>query len=773
MIKRLVCSLCFITIILFSVSFANEVLNNEDISVGINHHVKILYNEKYLKFFDAQRREVYPITYLGSTYLPIRAISGLFNTTILWNGLENKIYLDSTLGLIDTDAVSIVGSDYSVDEITFDNGILNRKLQIERNGVILSFYDANGDAVYPISYNDTTYLPIRALANIFNRSIYYESKTNSVLLFDSKQELDKYLLVHSDINYLKYKGIDDSFFDDVEVVSPRKPYPSYLDEEYKFLNKKEYAIVIGKVDDCIIYIDISKNMPDLIYSYNLSNKEKVFLTKIEKSWYNDKNDDRIIREEAFGFSDTDFVLQYKVFGYKYIFVNSGSKIYIAIDGDIKHLYLFDITNRLTRELYRSLNQFDLLIKNDNIYIVDNGITAVSLKTSELVELDVPIFNNLLKFSSYFDDFDSSISGLYYCEEFLGKAELIFPESEIAKLSEYTNFELLKSGDNIGYYPMINEKYFKKVENDTAYIFRITLSKIEFDDSTDRTIYDETYVISNYYYFDRKTNEVILLNSINHCDSTMLSDYGRRYFENQFDKEISRLYYPDFFTKNEYNTLKSDYVNILGNKLNSKYYDYIYNVPFGDSTEIKYVSGDYSRDNPITSGEANFDIAVLNDSLSQFYLGYEEDPVTGKNIYEDKNRELEKELEHIDSDILKALKIQSLNLEDMYPSIDENDNDFYFALNGLLICNGNHISDYYNYSRAKEILVIINDEVEVKYTLNDSDEFQFIDFKYVQKDITKPINLKIKVLSTYSGYRSKNIYFSHIIPAVSSNIPQGR
>ena len=240
-----------------------------------------------------------------------------------------------------------------------------------------------------------------------------------------------------------------------------------------------------------------------------------------------------------------------------------------------------------------------------------------------------------------------------------------------------------------------------------------------------------------------------------------------------DKEISRLYYPDFFTKNEYNTLKSDYVNILGNKLNSKYYDYIYNVPIGDSTEIKYVSGDYSRDNPITSGEANFDIAVLNDSLSQFYLGYEEDPVTGKNIYEDKNRELEKELEHIDSDILKALKIQSLNLEDMYPSIDENDNDFYFALNGLLICNGNHISDYYNYSRAKEILVIINDEVEVKYTLNDSDEFQFIDFKYVQKDITKPINLKIKVLSTYSGYRSKNIYFSHIIPAVSSNIPQGR
>ncbi len=93
MLKRFFgCLICFIVI--SSVAFSaggtepqtlDVKTENEEISIVVNRAISIKYNDKYLKFYDALSRDVYPISYNGSTYLPVRAISGLFNTSILWN----------------------------------------------------------------------------------------------------------------------------------------------------------------------------------------------------------------------------------------------------------------------------------------------------------------------------------------------------------------------------------------------------------------------------------------------------------------------------------------------------------------------------------------------------------------------------------------------------------------------------------------------------------------------------------------------------------------
>lgn len=59
--------------------------NNEAISALLNRDLKVVYNGVEQHFTDAYGNAVYPISYEGSTYLPVRAISGLVGLPIDFN----------------------------------------------------------------------------------------------------------------------------------------------------------------------------------------------------------------------------------------------------------------------------------------------------------------------------------------------------------------------------------------------------------------------------------------------------------------------------------------------------------------------------------------------------------------------------------------------------------------------------------------------------------------------------------------------------------------
>lgn len=50
------------------------------------------------------------------------------------------------------------------------------------DGEVQSFTDANGASVYPINYNGTTYLPIRALSGAFGADVAWDGATNTITL---------------------------------------------------------------------------------------------------------------------------------------------------------------------------------------------------------------------------------------------------------------------------------------------------------------------------------------------------------------------------------------------------------------------------------------------------------------------------------------------------------------------------------------------------------------------------------------------------------------
>ncbi len=58
------------------------------------------------------------------------------------------------------------------------------------NGEVQKMADANGNAVYPISYNGTTYVPIRAVGNMLGIGVDWDVETKTVLLGDPGNGVD-------------------------------------------------------------------------------------------------------------------------------------------------------------------------------------------------------------------------------------------------------------------------------------------------------------------------------------------------------------------------------------------------------------------------------------------------------------------------------------------------------------------------------------------------------------------------------------------------------
>ena len=61
---------------------------------------------------------------------------------------------------------------------------LNYNITIKYNGQTVTPKDVNGNRVYPISYEGTTYLPIRGLADIFGKTVNWYGQTQTVLITD-------------------------------------------------------------------------------------------------------------------------------------------------------------------------------------------------------------------------------------------------------------------------------------------------------------------------------------------------------------------------------------------------------------------------------------------------------------------------------------------------------------------------------------------------------------------------------------------------------------
>ena len=66
--------------------------------------------------------------------------------------------------------------------LTAIQAYLNYGITIEYNGETQQMFDANGVRLYPITYNNSTYVPIRAVSNILGVNVDWDQATKTVIL---------------------------------------------------------------------------------------------------------------------------------------------------------------------------------------------------------------------------------------------------------------------------------------------------------------------------------------------------------------------------------------------------------------------------------------------------------------------------------------------------------------------------------------------------------------------------------------------------------------
>lgn len=105
-IKKSVLTLALVLVLVFSFAAGAAAAGTlETISAYLNYGITIKYNGEEQMLKDANGSRVYPITYNGTTYLPVRAVSNMLGINVDWDGATQTVILgekpDGT-DLIDT-----------------------------------------------------------------------------------------------------------------------------------------------------------------------------------------------------------------------------------------------------------------------------------------------------------------------------------------------------------------------------------------------------------------------------------------------------------------------------------------------------------------------------------------------------------------------------------------------------------------------------------------------------------------------------------------------
>ena len=209
-------SFLFMLIMIFclsSISFASD----ENAQAILNRTVSIMYNNELKEFSDVNGTKVYPLTYQGTTYLPIRAISALFSIPVEWNGEERMVLLGS--GDVSTSTVKTIDEFVAGqnEEVTL---LLSKSIGIKYNDVLQTFTDVNGTQVFPLLYKDTTYLPVRAISNMYGANVEWDGVNNKITLVKENKV--------ANITDVIIKVSDGTLYTEIKTDFPVEKHTSYI-----------------------------------------------------------------------------------------------------------------------------------------------------------------------------------------------------------------------------------------------------------------------------------------------------------------------------------------------------------------------------------------------------------------------------------------------------------------------------------------------------------------------------------------------------------------
>ena len=110
---------------------------------------------------DARGNIVEPLIIDGTTYLPVRAIGESFGMNVHWDGAAQSVFVGTRPTEVPPRADHI---------------------RVFINGTLITPRDVLGRVVHPFIRNGTTFLPVRAIGEAFDKDIHWDARNQSVFV---------------------------------------------------------------------------------------------------------------------------------------------------------------------------------------------------------------------------------------------------------------------------------------------------------------------------------------------------------------------------------------------------------------------------------------------------------------------------------------------------------------------------------------------------------------------------------------------------------------
>ena len=149
----------------------------DTVNAYLNPNITVNIDGTNRTFYNAQGKEVHPISYNGTTYLPLRAIGEIMGQNTNWDSATNT----ATLGGIRTDA-GVAGTPDVNARPANVKLYLRPDITVIINNTPRTFYNANGARVVPAVYNGSIYLPLRAIGEIMGKNVSWDETMQTALL---------------------------------------------------------------------------------------------------------------------------------------------------------------------------------------------------------------------------------------------------------------------------------------------------------------------------------------------------------------------------------------------------------------------------------------------------------------------------------------------------------------------------------------------------------------------------------------------------------------
>ncbi len=95
--KRILSIICLMAIMVSCFAAGVYGANNiEEIKAYLNYGITIKFDGQTQNMYNANGKQVFPISYEGTTYVPIRAVSGILGVDVEWDGATNTVLLGKT-----------------------------------------------------------------------------------------------------------------------------------------------------------------------------------------------------------------------------------------------------------------------------------------------------------------------------------------------------------------------------------------------------------------------------------------------------------------------------------------------------------------------------------------------------------------------------------------------------------------------------------------------------------------------------------------------------